>query len=55
MGRGGDAATRVRPGAGEAPASLPVQIDLMRLEQVLVNLLDNAVKFSPRAASLLSR
>jgi signal transduction histidine kinase len=53
--RGGDAATRVRPRAVEASTFLPVQIDLMRLEQVLVNLLDNTIKFSPRAASLLSR
>jgi excisionase family DNA binding protein len=36
----------------DAPASLPSQVDPVRLEQVLVNLLDNAIKFSPEGTTI---
>lgn len=32
----------------DSPGELPVDMDLERIEQVLVNLIDNAIKFSDR-------
>jgi signal transduction histidine kinase len=41
------ATTRRHTLALEAPAALPAVVDPLRLEQVVTNLLDNAIKYSP--------
>jgi PAS domain S-box-containing protein len=59
----GEAVTRMREVAvardiaitAEAPAELPVRGDAGRLRQVVVSLLDNAVKFSPEGSTVRVR
>jgi PAS domain S-box-containing protein len=39
----------------EAPASLEIEVDPLRVEQVVTNLLDNAVKYSPEGGDIQVR
>ena len=38
--------------AVRSPGSVPVEVDTLRIEQVITNLLDNAVKFSPDGSEI---
>jgi signal transduction histidine kinase len=44
-----------RPVTVELPGSLPIEADRDRIGQVLTNLLDNAVKYSPKGGPLVMR
>jgi signal transduction histidine kinase len=50
---GGDAAAEPDAGTGMRGAGIPVTLDIVRIEQVLANLLENAIKFSPAGGEIV--